>query len=98
MTGIDRTTTNTGHEFHPILDLVPVMIGVVGLVAAGLAAASDGFDDVSVARLLVGSLFLGAVKVLMLLGHWTSRAARLPADTSTSWSTFGKVWPLRCWC
>ena len=40
MTGIDRTVDDdrtsapTGPEFNPVLDLVPAMIGAVGLVAA----------------------------------------------------------------
>ena len=98
MTGIDRTTTNTatGREFHPILDLVPVMIGVVGLVAAGLAAASDGFltDALSVARLLVGSLFLGAVTNAMLLGHWYLVQPGLPRrHLNELVDILGKVWP-----
>ncbi len=98
MTGIDRTTTSTatGREFHPILDLVPVMIGVVGLVAAGLAAASDGFltDALSVARLLVGSLFLGAVTNAMLLGHWYLVQPGLPRrHLNELVHILGKVWP-----
>lgn len=98
MTGIDRATTSTvtGREFHPILDLVPVMIGVVGLVAAGLAAASDGFftDALSVARLLVGSLFLGAVTNAMLLGHWYLVQPGLPRrHLNELVDILGKVWP-----
>ena len=98
MTGIDRATTSTasGREFHPILDLVPVMIGVVGLVAAGLAAASDGFltDTLSVGRLLVGSLFLGAVTNAMLLGHWYLVQPGLPRKHLNELvDLLGKVWP-----
>ncbi|MGC6478146.1 MAG: hypothetical protein ACON36_07665 [Ilumatobacteraceae bacterium] len=98
MTGIDRATTRTatGREFHPILDLVPAMIGVVGLIAAGLAAASDGFltDTLSVGRLLVGSLFLGAVTNAMLLGHWYLVQPGLPRKHLNELvDLLGKVWP-----
>jgi len=43
-------------------------IGVIGLVAAGLAAG--GNDALAVARTLAGAAFLGAVTDAMLLGHW----------------------------
>ena len=82
MTGIERDgrttvverTDDTGHdvpsvrEFPPVLDLVPVVIGFVGLVAA--AADSGGPVALSIARVLVGAAFLGAVTDAMLLGHW----------------------------
>jgi len=74
MTGIERTRTavaggeDAGPEFDPRLDLVAPAIGVVGLVAAGVAAG--GNDALAVARTLVGAAFLGAVSDAMLLGHW----------------------------
>jgi len=82
MTGIERDgrtavverADDTGHdvpsvrEFPPVLDLVPVVIGFVGLVAAG--ADSGGPVALSIARVLVGAAFLGAVTDAMLLGHW----------------------------
>ena len=55
-------------EFPPALDLVAPLVGLVGLVAAGLAAG--GPDALAVARILAGALFLGAVSDAMLLGHW----------------------------
>ena len=55
-------------EFPPALDIVAPLIGLVGLVAAGLAAG--GPDALAVARTLAGALFLGAVSDAMLLGHW----------------------------
>jgi hypothetical protein len=76
MTGIQRaglqpsddplTTTTT--EFDPRLDLVPVAVGTVGL----LAAALDADDQVALAllRTLVGAAFLGSITDAMLLGHW----------------------------
>jgi hypothetical protein len=52
-------------------DLLAPAIGTVGIVAGALAAA-DGVGDtvVSVVRVLVGMVFLGAVSDAMLLGHW----------------------------
>lgn len=55
-------------EFPPALDLVAPLIGLVGLVAAGMAAG--GPHGLAVARVLAGALFLGAVSDAMLLGHW----------------------------
>jgi hypothetical protein len=55
-------------EFPPALDLVPVVIGLVGLVAAGADAGSPVW--LSIARTVVGALFLGAISDAMLLGHW----------------------------
>ncbi|QYG92374.1 hypothetical protein HC251_07920 [Iamia sp. SCSIO 61187] len=71
MTGIDREEQRfdaDAPEFPPVLDLVPVAIGLVGLVAAGIDAGSPVW--LSVARTVVGALFLGAVSDAMLLGHW----------------------------
>jgi hypothetical protein len=58
----------TGPEFPPALDLVAPLIGLVGLVAAGVAAG--GPDALAVARTIAGAFFLGAVSDAMLLGHW----------------------------
>jgi hypothetical protein len=80
MTGIERTARSTttavtadasitgAAEFDPRLDLVPVALGTVGL----LAAAIDTDDQValSLLRTLVGAAFLGAITDAMLLGHW----------------------------
>lgn len=72
MTGIDTVArskaTEGGAEFDPRLDLVAPVIGFVGLVAAGIAAGEPAW--LSVARYLIGALFLGAVSDGMLLGHW----------------------------
>ncbi len=71
MTGIDREArekTAEGPEFDPRLDLVAPVIGMVGLVAAGIAAGDPAW--LQVARMIVGALFLGAVSDAMLLGHW----------------------------
>jgi hypothetical protein len=71
MTGVDRAASERdvkAPEFPPVLDLVPPLVGAIGLVAAGLAAG--GPDLLAVARTLVGAVFLGAVTDAMLLGHW----------------------------
>ncbi len=54
--------------FPPALDLLAPIVGVVGLVAAGIGAG--GNDLVAVIRTVVGAAFLGAVTDAMLLGHW----------------------------
>ena len=50
------------------MDLIAPIVGVVGLIAAGLDAG--GNEVVSVLRTLVGAAFLGAITDAMLLGHW----------------------------
>jgi hypothetical protein len=73
MTGIDRPAetpraASTGPEYPPRLDLAPVVVGVVGLVAAALDAG--GNSAVAVLRTLAGAAFLGSITDAMLLGHW----------------------------
>ncbi len=74
MTGAPAAASHVGaaagavREFPPALDLVAPLIGLVGLVAAGIAAG--GPHLLAVARTLAGALFLGAVSDAMLLGHW----------------------------
>jgi hypothetical protein len=58
---------------NPRLDLIAPLLGIPGIVAAGLAASTDlsvADSVVSLARVLVGTAFLGAVSDAMLLGHW----------------------------
>ncbi len=88
MTGIDRTVDETsadgaieldgdgGPEFPPALDLVPVFIGSIGLIAAALDAG--GNTAVALARTLVGAAFIGALSDAMLLGHWYLTQPGLP--------------------
>ncbi|MET0903464.1 MAG: hypothetical protein ABWZ52_09510 [Acidimicrobiales bacterium] len=71
MTGIDRrrdAVDADAPEFPPALDLLAPMVGVIGLVAAGVAAGDP--DALSVARVVVGAAFLGSITDAMLLGHW----------------------------
>lgn len=63
----------TYRKSTPRRDLVAPILGIVGLIAAGIVAATDaGNADVAVslARVLVGAAFLGSVSDAMLLGHW----------------------------
>lgn len=85
MTGIDRTveargaqesSEPVGPEFPPVLDLVPVFIGAIGLLAAALDAG--GNPAVAIARTLVGAAFIGALSDAMLLGHWYLTQPGLP--------------------
>lgn len=87
MTGIERTGAaagddgteaerTTGPEFPPILDLVPAVVGTVGLVAAALDAGGNTW--VALARTLVGAAFIGAISDAMLLGHWYLTQPGLP--------------------
>jgi hypothetical protein len=71
MTGIDRAAAERDlsvPEFPPGLDLIAPLIGLVGVIAAGLTGGDPAW--LSLARTLVGALFLGAVSDAMLLGHW----------------------------
>jgi len=96
MTGIDRDRVDYDDavpEFPPWLDLVAPLLGLVGLVAGGMAAGDPTL--LAVARTLVGSVFLGAVTSAMLLGHWylvQPGLARGPLLELVSWT--GLVWPL----
>lgn len=104
MTGIridvPRTRTS-GREFWPHLDLVPVLIAVVGLVAAAAAAVDSSFGDdpavhlLSLGRILIGAAFLGAITDAMLLGHWYLVQPGLPRRLLNEIvAALGSVWPL----
>ena len=100
MTGIDRrgstaatVVDDAGPEFPPVLDLVPVAIGVVGLVAAALAAG--GNPTVALLRTFAGAAFLGAVTDAMLLGHWYLVQPGLPRGLLHELvDALGWVWPI----
>lgn len=71
MTGIEREASSKDSsvpEFDPRLDLLAPALGVVGVIAAALAAGGPSW--LAVSRFVVGALFLGAVTDAMLLGHW----------------------------
>lgn len=104
MTGIERDRTGPAaagnrervREFPPVLDLVPVALGIAGLVAAALDAASGTGDSVvAVLRTLVGAAFLGAVTDAMLLGHWYLVQPGLPRRLLNELVTLlAWIWPL----
>jgi hypothetical protein len=95
MTGIDRRPEGldpTVPEFPPALDLIAPLVGIPGLVAAGIAAGDPAL--LSVARVLVGAAFLGAISDGMLLGHWylvQPGLARKPLLEMVRWT--GIIWP-----
>ncbi|MGN6693558.1 MAG: hypothetical protein ACTHN0_05225, partial [Aquihabitans sp.] len=95
MTGIDKDEERfdkDAAEFPPSLDLIAPAIGVVGLVAAGIDAGSPAW--LSVARILIGAAFLGAITDAMLLGHWylvQPGLARGPLLELVRWTQC--IWP-----
>lgn len=99
MTGIERDSRDgsaRGAEFPPILDLFPVAFGVIGLVAGAFSAVDGSGGDlvVSVLRVLVGALFLGAVTDAMLLGHWYLVQPGLPRSLLNEIvGAVGALWP-----
>ena len=58
----------TPERIPPALDLLPAVAGAVALV--GAADVLGGPYALSLARLVVGAVFLGLVTDAMLLGHW----------------------------
>ena len=98
MTGIDRAGADEpavadGARVPPVLDLVPVAVGCVGLVAAALDAG--GNTAVSLLRTFAGAAFLGAVTDAMLLGHWYLVQPGLPRGLLNELvDALGWVWPI----
>jgi hypothetical protein len=95
MTGIDRRPDGPdpgSPEFPPRLDLVAPLVGIPGLVAAGIAAGDPAL--LSVVRVVVGAAFLGSISDGMLLGHWylvQPGLARGPLLEMVRWT--GVIWP-----
>ena len=90
---VKREPDPTIPECPPVLDLIAPVFGVIGLVAAALAAG--GPDGLAVARTLVGAAFLGAVSDAMLLGHWylvQPGLGRAPLLDLNRW--LARLWPL----
>ncbi|MFK8025813.1 MAG: hypothetical protein AB8G26_17790 [Ilumatobacter sp.] len=105
MTGIDRQTAvgehddgaperdEHGPEFNPILDLVPALIGGVGLIAAAIDAG--GNTTVALLRTLIGAAFIGAISDGMLLGHWYLVQPGLPRKLLNELvNALAWLWPL----
>ncbi len=95
MTGIVRNRSagdGTLPEFPPILDLVAPAFGLIGLVAGGIDAGDPAL--LSVARVVVGAAFLGAVSDAMLLGHWYLVQPGMPRGPLLELIRWlGWVWP-----
>jgi hypothetical protein len=95
MTGIDRRADGPdadAAEFPPGLDLIAPVVGVPGLVAAGIAAGDPAL--LSVVRVLVGAAFLGSISDGMLLGHWylvQPGLTRGPLLEMVRWTAI--IWP-----
>jgi hypothetical protein len=78
-------------ELDPRLDLLAPVVGAAGLVAAGIHAGDPAW--LSVARMLIGAAFLGAVSDAMLLGHWylvQPGLGRRPLEELVRWT--GVLW------
>ena len=99
MTGIERAglggaagAPQDGPEFPPILDLIPVGIGMIGLVAAGFDAGGNA--ALAIVRTVVGAVFLGSVTDAMLLGHWYLVQPGLPRRLLNELvASLGWIWP-----
>ena len=98
MTGIDRVADGPLDgvpEFPPALDLVAPILGLMGLVAAGIADVESGAVALGVARTIAGAAFLGAVSDAMLLGHWylvQPGLGRAPLHELNRWVAL--TWPV----
>ena len=68
MTAMVRARTTVARSSRPGSISSPRSSGVVGLVAAGVAAG--GPAPLAIARTVIGAAFLGVVTDAMLLGHW----------------------------
>lgn len=101
MTGIERSglidddanaLDRRGPEFPPILDLIPVGVGLIGLVSAGIDAGGNA--ALAVARTVIGAVFLGSVTDAMLLGHWYLVQPGLPRRLLNELvACLGWIWP-----
>lgn len=98
MTGIEREARDKDAsvaEFDPRLDLIAPVIGMIGVVASAIDAGSPTW--LSVARFVVGALFMGAVTDAMLLGHWylvqpgMARGPLLELVRWTGWLTIPEI-------
>ncbi|MGA0863063.1 MAG: hypothetical protein ACO3RB_04135 [Ilumatobacteraceae bacterium] len=73
-------------------DLLAPLVGAVGVLAAGVDAADAGGNAVvSVVRVVVGTVFLGAVSDSMLLGHWYLVQPGLPRSILSELVTVMRV-------
>lgn len=97
MTGIERradtAAEDAGPEFNPVLDLVPAVIGLVGIVIGAIDAG--GNTAVSILRTVSGAAFIGSITDGMLLGHWYLVQPGLPRRLLNELvSALGWIWPV----
>lgn len=96
MTGIDRAEHEFDEsvpEFPPNLDLIAPALGLVGVIAGGVAAGDPMW--LTVGRTLIGALFLGCISDAMLLGHWYLTQPGLPrAPLLELVKYLGYLWPV----
>lgn len=98
MTGIERAVDEDrqrtgGPEFPPILDLVPVAVGVVGLIGASIDTGGPVW--LALIRTFAGAALFGAISDAMLLGHWYLTQPGLPRWLLSELVTaVGWVWPI----
>ena len=95
MTGIERQVKRplAGREFPPMVDLLPPIVGIAGLIAAAIDAGGNVF--VSLLRTFAGAAFLGSVTDAMLLGHWYLVQPGLPRrHLNDLVQAVGWVWPV----
>lgn len=69
-TTVGSSPRRTIEGFDPRWDLAAPLVGLVGVIAAGLGASGDIAPALHLARVVVGAAFLGVVSNSMLLGHW----------------------------
>ena len=80
-------------SLDPRWDLLPVAVGLVGLVAAALDTEAN--PAVALVRTLAGAAFLGAITDAMLLGHWYLVQPGLPRSLLHELvGALGYVWPI----
>jgi hypothetical protein len=91
--GVSYSRREQGIEaFDPRLDLIAPIAGLLGLFGAATFVGGD--YALSIARLLIGALFLGAVSDAMLLGHWYLVQPGLSRDPIRELvKVVGGLWP-----
>lgn len=92
---IETRPRRTIDGFDPRWDLAAPLVGLVGVVAAGLGASGDINPILHLARIIAGAAFLGAVSNSMLLGHWYLVQPGLRREPLRELVRhFGAVWPV----
>ena len=91
----ESSPRRTIEGFDPRWDLAAPLVGLVGVIAAGLGASGDIAPALHLARVVVGAAFLGVVSDSMLLGHWYLVQPGLRREPLRELVRhLGAVWPL----